>query len=430
MQHNYFNVTDYKSKAMNVDPNVSKLQLERQQTEQLLETQKKRMVSMFSEEMERQFWKDREQRLMTLIQRAIIPGIIAYFVFEVISLPLNYISTEVQYRDHDVLLTMGSYTAGWFALFSIYATAKFPVLSRHYALIVSVVIGISLSIVQIILFSTQALSMTWRGTLIIVFAQMFAFLCSGLRPKHMFVTGMLAGAVTCVALYFLERNIPSWVLFNVIVLGNLVGLGLATLGVSTERIRFLQGIMIEQDKKIYVQLNQHLFKLSQQDTLTGLGNRRNLEYFLSQERFKDTVQDVQYSMALLFIDVDFFKNYNDLYGHQHGDVALMRVAQMLKKLMRPQDLATRYGGEEFVILLDGADRTYAEYIVRHIQKDMAVLNITHADSEIAEYLTLSIGCTVADVNKNIHARDLLELADQALYKAKRQGRNQVVYSMV
>ncbi len=415
---------------MNVDPNVSKLQLERQQTEQLLEIQKKRMVSMFSEEMERQFWRDREQRLMTLIQRAIIPAIIAYFIFEVISLPLNYISTEVQYRDHDVLLTMGSYTAGWFALFSIYATAKFPILNRHYALIVSVLIGISLSIVQIILFSTQALSMTWRGTLIIVFAQMFAFLCSGLRPKHMFFTGISAGAVTCMALYFLEQSVPSWVLFNVIFLGNLVGLGLATLGVSTERIRFLQGIMIEQDKKIYVQLNQHLFKLSQQDTLTGLGNRRSLEYFLSQERFEDTVQNVQHSMALLFIDVDFFKNYNDLYGHQHGDVALMRVAQMLKKLMRPQDLATRYGGEEFVILLDGADRTYAEYIVKHIQKDMAVLNITHADSEIAEYLTLSIGCTVADVNKNIHARDLLELADQALYKAKRQGRNQVVYSMI
>ena len=404
---------------------ATRLQHNRQKIEALLESQRKKMGSVFSKELEQRFWRDREDRLTKLILRAIVPVVIAYFIFEVVSLPINYFTTEQQYRNHDVFMTVISYTAGWFALFGIYLTAKYEKLRYYYSLIVSIIICIALSIVQAVLFSTLSLAMTWRGTLIIVFALMFAYLCSGLRPKYMFITGIGSGAVACIAIFMMNKHVPTWVLFNVIVLGNLVGLGLSYLTISTDRIRFLQSIIIDLDKQIYELLNQHLFNLAQQDTLTALGNRRSLEHHLLQEFNSNHKQGK--SFALLFIDVDFFKPYNDLYGHQHGDIALIRVAQILRRCIDEQDLATRYGGEEFVILLTHANFERARNIAEMIQKEMALQKIPHEKSTISKYLTLSIGFTVYDHSEEMSAQELLEAADQALYQAKRQGRNQIVY---
>ena len=399
----------------------AKLQSERQEIEELLECQTKKIGSVFSKELEQRFWLDREDRLTKTILRAIVPVVIAYFIFEFISLPINYFTTEAQYRTHDVLMTLISYTAGWFALGGIYLTVKYEKLRPHYRTLVAVIICITMSIVQTVLFSTQSLAMTWRGTLIIIFALMFAYLCSGLRPRRMIFTGLISGAITCGVIFVLDKQVPTWVLFNVIILGNLVGLGLSVLMISTERIRFLQSIIIDLDKQLYELLNQHLFKMAQQDTLTSLGNRRRLEQQLAQEF--ESVNLHGKSLAILFVDVDFFKLYNDLYGHQHGDVALIHVAQTLLRHTGVADVAIRYGGEEFVLLITDTTPKKAESIATAILQDVRHQKIEHKNSAICDFLTVSIGLTLYSGEPDITYQDILKLADQALYAAKNAGRN-------
>ena len=130
-----------------------------------------------------------------------------------------------------------------------------------------------------------------------------------------------------------------------------------------------------------------------------------------------------YERGLLFIDVDYFKLYNDLYGHDQGDDALIRVAQTLLRHIGEEDIAIRYGGEEFVILLKNTVPYQAEQIAYDILADIRHQKIDHHHSAISDHLTVSIGLTVYSGEVEASYAQILKLADQALYMAKEQGRN-------
>lgn len=406
---------------MKLESDVDQLQIQKAKIEQLLENQKLNINSKFDADFEAQFWKDREDRLVKMIVRAIRPAIIIFIIFELISLPLNYLTTTPEHRFHDVGLTMISYLAGWIALFTIFAMAKRPAWNKYYAQVVASIICFGLTIVQSVLLSTHALSMTWRGTLIIAFAIMFAYLCSGLRPRVTFLASISAGLLTTIFLILTGFDLPAWVVTNTLILSNLVGLALATLTISTERIRFLQSIIIDYDKQIYSKLNQHFILLSHQDTLTLLGNRRGFEQQL--KACIDHTKLTNSPFAILFIDVDYFKLYNDLYGHDHGDNALIRVAQTLLRHIDEGDTAIRYGGEEFVVLIKDTTRDEAEAIAKDILEDVRNQKIEHKNSSIADYLTVSIGLTLYNGEDDVTYPEILKLADQALYLAKNEGRD-------
>lgn len=268
-----------------------------------------------------------------------------------------------------------------------------------------------------------SLPVIWRGTIVMALAIVFVYLCSGLRPKVAFYSSMLYVILTIIYLKLSSATVPLWVVTNTLLLPNLVGLALAVLSISTERIRFLQAIIIDYDKQIYSQLNQHFIHLSHQDTLTLLGNRRGFEQNLSNliEHSQATAEN----FALLFIDVDYFKLYNDRYGHDQGDQALIHVAQTLVRHIRQHDIAIRFGGEEFILLLKNIDLIEAEQIAESILIDIRKQNIEHFASTIADYLTVSIGLSLYQGEANVHYPDILKLADQALYKAKDLGRDRV-----
>lgn len=408
-------------KNMKLESAIDQLKHQKAKIEKLLGHQKSRLNFKFDTELESRFWQDREDRIIKMIVLAIRPVIIIFIIFELISLPLNYITTPPEHRIHDVGLTMISYSAGWVALFTIFMMAKRSVWNKYYVYVVASIIGFGLTIVQSVLLSTHALSMTWRGSLIIAFAIMFAYLCSGLRPKITFIASMSAGILTCIYLFLNQVHLPIWVVTNTLILSNLVGLSLATLTISTERIRFLQSIIIEYDTQIYSKLNQHFILLSHQDTLTLLGNRRGFEQQLNIcMRHTQTTSE---AFAILFIDVDYFKGYNDLYGHDQGDYALIQVAQTLLRHIDEGDMAIRYGGEEFVVVLKNTSHTEAKEISENILNDIRDQKIEHQHSAIANYLTVSIGLTLYHAQEGICYSDLLKLADQALYVAKNQGRD-------
>ena len=174
--------------------------------------------------------------------------------------------------------------------------------------------------------------------------------------------------------------------------------------------------------------NQQLEQISKVDALTGIANRRYFDEFLQQ--MINRSKRYQHPISLLLIDIDFFKLYNDAYGHQQGDTCLIEVAKQLNQyVQRDGELAARYGGEEFAIIL--SELTAAEVLLhaQRCQQSIEALQIEHKKSNCNAYVTISIGIVTINDNKDITAESLIKKADTALYKAKESGRNQVqVYS--
>jgi diguanylate cyclase (GGDEF)-like protein len=132
-------------------------------------------------------------------------------------------------------------------------------------------------------------------------------------------------------------------------------------------------------------------------------------------------------VAVLLVDIDCFKDYNDRYGHQAGDECLRAVAVSLSQCARrPMDFVARYGGEEFAVVLYEASREYVAEVLTRIQRSIAELNIPHEASRVASRLTVSIGAAFILPSSTRTYEGLIQLADEALYSAKEQGRNRVV----
>jgi diguanylate cyclase (GGDEF)-like protein len=165
------------------------------------------------------------------------------------------------------------------------------------------------------------------------------------------------------------------------------------------------------------------------DGLTGLYNRRYFDEALI--RVMKAASRTGGMLSLMMIDIDFFKQYNDTYGHMAGDDCLKIVAGVLSSsVLRPDDFVARYGGEEFAVVMPGVDeagaRTVAERMIANIQKS----GIPHENNEAAKCVTFSIGITTGKVERSHCADDFIEQADKMLYKAKRNGRNRYCFEYV
>ena len=169
--------------------------------------------------------------------------------------------------------------------------------------------------------------------------------------------------------------------------------------------------------------NQELQSLANLDGLTGVANRRYFDRCLAHE-WQQMLQTKQ-PLSLILCDVDYFKKYNDLYGHQAGDYCLQQIAAVVVNSVRnPRDIVARYGGEEFAIILPNTNAEIATDISRRITRKVRQLQLIHAASEISDYVTISLGVASGIPNQEISPDFLLYRADQALYQAKKQGRNQ------
>ncbi|NTS75625.1 diguanylate cyclase [Catenovulum sp. SM1970] len=178
-----------------------------------------------------------------------------------------------------------------------------------------------------------------------------------------------------------------------------------------------------------VRQRKMLEQLANIDALTEIPNRRQLHDHLAVEWA--SAQRTNTSFALAWVDIDYFKKFNDSYGHGEGDLVLKRVAQALKQtLKRPRDWVCRYGGEEFVLILPETELDGANELMKSIQQNIAELSIGHTGSEVSQQLTVSIGCCVQQPHLQHNPEDLLLQADRCLYKAKSNGRNQNVVQLV
>ena len=169
-----------------------------------------------------------------------------------------------------------------------------------------------------------------------------------------------------------------------------------------------------------------LNELAQRDGLTGLYNRRIFDDYV-QRIWRQAKRD-HVPVEIIFIDIDHFKIFNDLYGHQAGDDCLRKVGHTISRAAkRAFDFSARYGGEEFVLVLFGPPEDYARSLPEQLRQEIIELAIQHEGSNVASTLTVSVGVALADPSSGRSLTGAIQAADEALYEAKQSGRNRVIF---
>ena len=195
---------------------------------------------------------------------------------------------------------------------------------------------------------------------------------------------------------------------------------------ALQRIESTRSKLLETSRELAA-ANRELENLSRQDGLTGIANRRYFDSYLLAETRRAS-RDRQH-ISLILADVDYFKAFNDYYGHQAGDDCLRRVATALKSVARrPADLAARYGGEEFAIVLPGTQLDGALDVAKTLAREIETLSILHVRAGSYDRISLSQGIASVIPASDASPESIIELADQALYQAKQQGRNRYIAS--
>ena len=293
---------------------------------------------------------------------------------------------------------------GLAASFSLRRDRIYPPL----AVVASTILGLGVAAIQII---------AMRGGVSILFPCLmltiiFIYFMGGLIFYHSVAANaivMFAYLAAGTALQLPGREFAYDAL--AMIAANLFGASVVYMHERTSRMRFLEACMLRE--------------MVARDGLTGIQNRRMFDQHI-QRVWQQAVRDGE-RVAVLLADIDCFKDYNDRYGHQAGDECLRAVAVCLSQCARrPLDFVARYGGEEFAVILYEASREYVAEVLTRIQRSIAELNISHEASRVASRLTLSIGAAFILPSSNRTHEGLIQLADEALYSAKEQGRNRVV----
>jgi diguanylate cyclase (GGDEF)-like protein len=172
-------------------------------------------------------------------------------------------------------------------------------------------------------------------------------------------------------------------------------------------------------------MQKRLQMLSRMDALTGVYNRRHFDEYL--EQVWQRAQHDQATLAIIMVDVDHFKLYNDHYGHQAGDSCLINIGKAMQdSLRRADDLVARFGGEEFVAVLPHASPEEAQVAAERLRSAIKALQMPHDASSTAPIVTVSVGLACGKANPGQLAMSMLVAADNALYQAKRDGRDRIV----
>jgi len=282
---------------------------------------------------------------------------------------------------------------------------------RYYpplALVAGTALGLSVVAIQLIA-SLGGVTLLFPCLLL---TAIFIYFMAGLRfyqalAANVFVTLVYLAGGTALQLPGREFGYHAMT----IVVANIFCASVVYMHEKTSRMRFLEAGLLRE--------------MVARDGLTGIQNRRMFDQHI-QRTWHQAVRESE-RLAVLLVDIDCFKDYNDRYGHQAGDECLRAVAVSLSQCARrPLDFVARYGGEEFAVVLYEANREYVAEVLTRIQRSIAELNIPHEASLVASRLTVSIGAALILPNSNRTHDGLIQLADEALYSAKEQGRNCVV----
>lgn len=234
-----------------------------------------------------------------------------------------------------------------------------------------------------------------------------------------------AGIISIAAAELQDLSINYAKFSNYYILYSCVVIALTAISEWHERLAFLQSLLLDHQSLELSALNKELERIAHEDALTGIANRRSFDE-VARKEWDRALRDKQ-PLTLLLLDVDFFKRFNDYYGHSAGDDCLRLVGQTLQNsVLRSSDIVARYGGEEFVILLPNTIYKGGVEVANRIIYAIDALNIAHSQSDAAKHITISVGVSTLIARPELTIASLIHQADVALYKAKEMGRHQYV----
>lgn len=341
----------------------------------------------------------------------------------------QFASYDTVWRSGDLQVALMMFGLTGFSVLLIAVCIRFRALDGwHYRYVAAAsMIAVIAMTVAPSLFSDP--SMRQRASYFVIYVLMILYGVSNLRMVQSALIGIGGLAVSYVLLHAAGITSDMGNLMQYGLMANLVGLGNGYVLEMRDRRLFLQSRLLELEKRQLNRLSERMVQLAREDGLTGLANRRhfNDSYLVEWERARRE----QKPLALVFIDVDHFKAYNDNHGHLEGDRALAAVAAEIKPLARrPGDLAARYGGEEFVLLLPNTPAEGALEIAEVLLAAVDARRIPHKASSVGPFVSVSMGVASVVPDSHIAPAKLIDRADDALYAAKKAGRHQVVVGSV
>ena len=381
-----------------------------------------RIQQAFPAGLEQAFWQSLADRATQMIRDVATLGVLIYILFGLIRFPSIYFVASEASRFHDTLIWLVVYLNGGFCLVLFPIIASIPRLSAYFQRTILLLSFFAIFVTTLLTMQYQEPSLVQNGSYIIIFVYMLIYFLSGVRPKILLLTCFFAGVLPLPILWYLGVQVDALSYFYAVIFSNFIGFFISQSIINKERAGFLQGRVLELDKLQAKALSERLAKLSNEDSLTGLYNRRYFNQAIHDE-WERAARSGE-SLSLVFIDIDYFKKYNDNYGHLKGDDAIVEVTKVLQDhIRRTSDMASRYGGEEFILLLPNTPSSGAQVVANNIMIAMDALQIEHKTSTVKPYLTLSIGIATWSGEQNMTEATLISQADQAVYQAKNEGRH-------
>lgn len=404
---------------------LAKLQYDKEKNEELIKRQRKRAGQVFPKQLEVEFWQQHLEQARHNINQYFWSGVLIYFIITVLIITGDYWLIDRNFFIHDFIHSLLGLVNGAFCLLTLFFFAHYKILRPYYAY--AAMIMTFWAIVSMTWLTMTMLTEVFRyqAMMIISMIYIMGFVLTGVKPFHMLLTGLMAAVVAMIMLLSLHIPIDAMVMGRVLVGSTVMGFLISKMLCTRERMIFLvmhQARLSEKINRIHA---EELLHLSQHDALTKVSNRRTFDEML--DSYFEQARHDEVPLSLLFIDVDFFKKYNDHYGHQKGDEVISAIAKSIKDSIRHMDFVARYGGEEFVVLLPETDAHGAYAVASNIFKAVERLAIPHSQSLVSSNVTISLGFTVYKGEAEIFKSDFLQRADQALYRAKQLGRNQIYY---
>lgn len=376
--------------------------------------------------LEKEFWRFNIDRTRINAIQFFAQGVITYTIFVLLILPSNFlvIRNSPNYA-LDLVYSILSLLVVGAALFLFWAFSRFKKLNQLFYPAACLIVFCTIFSPSLLMMCVSNRVLQNQSMVLIAFIYMLGFILSGIKPKHMLWIGSSAAVMILLCLYFLKIPCDFLMLGRTFIGSLLLGFSISIMLSTKERKIFLKTKISEIDEKILRLQASELLHLSQHDELTTVSNRRTFEEMFSY--YYEMACKETKSMSVLFIDIDYFKNYNDYYGHQMGDQVISTIAKSIKSSIRHMDFIARYGGEEFVVLLPETSAQGAYAVATNIYRAIDRLMIPHEKSLVSNHVTISLGITVFNGNSKISQEVLIDTADKALYRAKQLGRNQIYY---
>lgn len=302
---------------------------------------------------------------------------------------------------------------------------RLPVLHRHYWLTTGVLAWLALTGIIIATSAFPDPYFNQHSSYVVIFIMAIIYGMGGLRLLPAMLACWGAGLMSWGIIWMFDLWMDWGLYAQYVCLANLVGMLLCYMLEQRDRMMFLQARLLELEKGKLDRLSRELTRLSREDVLTGLANRRHFNEVFQSEW--DRARREQQPLSLIFVDIDHFKPFNDSHGHLEGDRVLSEVGIALKgSLRRPGDMAARYGGEEFVLLLPSTPMDGAIEVAAQVRASIEGLGIPHRASKVTDHLTASVGVAAMVPTPEMRSAQLIARADEAVYAAKAAGRNCIV----